>query len=132
MRTKSCLTAADVRKMIAAGVAEAEKNKWKVGVAVVDDAGLLLGFERMDGAPAIASTAAADKARTAALTGQASKVWEDRIKERQAFLSFTAGLLIQGGVPIVHQNECVGAIGVSGVLSVKDEQVALAGLAALG
>jgi uncharacterized protein GlcG (DUF336 family) len=86
----------------------------------------------MDGAPAIASTAAADKARTAALTGQPSKAWEDRIKERPAFLSFQVGLPVQGGVPIIHRDECVGAIGVSGVLSVQDEQVALAGLAALG
>jgi glc operon protein GlcG len=132
MRTKPCLTSADVKKMMAAAIAEAEKNSWKVTVAVVDDAGLLLGLDRMDGAPAISSTAAPDKARTAALTRQPTTFWEDRVRERPAFITFGVGLLIQGGVPIIHQDECVGAVGVSGVTSIQDEQVALAGVAALG
>ena len=71
------------------------------------------------------------KARTAALTKQPSKVWEDRVKERPAFLNFPAGLAIWGGVPIMYQNECVGAIGVSGVQSQEDEKVALTGASAL-
>jgi uncharacterized protein GlcG (DUF336 family) len=86
----------------------------------------------MDGAPAISATAAPDKARTSALTRQPTKFWEDRVAERPGFITFGVGLLIQGGVPIIHDGECVGAVGVSGVTSIQDEQVAQAGVAALG
>jgi glc operon protein GlcG len=132
MRNKPCLTAADVKTMMAACRAEAEKNKWSVSVTIVDDAGVLLGFERMDGAPPISAEVSAGKARTSALTKRPSKFFEDRVKERPAFATFPAGVLIQGGLPIMHQNECVGAIGVSGVQSHEDEQVAQAGIKALG
>jgi glc operon protein GlcG len=132
MRSKSCLTAADVRKMMAACLAEADGNKWSVSVAIVDDSGFLLGFERMDGAPPISAEVSFGKARTSALTKRPSKFFEERIKERPAFANFPAGILIQGGLPIMHQNECVGAIGVSGVQSHEDEQVAQAGVKALG
>jgi len=132
MRNKPCLTSGDVKKMMAACTAEAEKNNWKVTIAVVDDSGTLLALERMDGAPPISATVAPGKAKTSALTKQPTKFWEERIKERPAFVNFPAGLLIQGGLPIIHQNECVGAIGVSGVQSHQDEQIAQAGIAALG
>ena len=132
MRNKPCLTSADVRKMMAACIAEAEKNKWAVSVTILDDAGVLLGFERMDGAPPISAEVSLGKARTSALTKRPSKFFEDRVKERPAFASFPAGVLIQGGLPVMHQNECVGAIGVSGVQSHEDEQVAQAGVKALG
>jgi len=132
MRNRPCLTAADVKKMMAACLAEAEKNKWVVSVAIVDEAGFLLGFERMDGAAPISTDVACGKARTSALTKRPSKFFEDRVKERPAFVNFPAGILIQGGVPIIHQNDCVGAIGVSGVQSHEDEQIAQAGIKALG
>ena len=132
MRNKPCLTSADVKKMMAACLAEASRNKWSVCVAIVDEGGFLLQFERMDGAPPISTEVACGKARTSALTKRPSKFFEDRVKERPAFANFPAGILIQGGLPIVHQNECVGAIGVSGVQSHEDEQVAKAGIAALG
>ncbi len=132
MRNKPCLTSADVKKMMAACLAEAARNKWSVCVAIVDEGGFLLQFERMDGAPPISTEVACGKARTSALTKRPSKFFEDRVKERPAFANFPAGILIQGGLPIVHQNECVGAIGVSGVQSHEDEQVAQAGIAALG
>jgi glc operon protein GlcG len=131
MRTKPCLTAADVKKAIAACEAEAAKNKWPVSIAVIDDGGYLLGFLRMDGAPTISAEVSVGKARTSAVTGRPSKFFEDRVKERPAFASFPAGILIQGAVPLIHQNECVGAIGVSGVQSHEDEQVAQAGASAL-
>jgi uncharacterized protein GlcG (DUF336 family) len=131
MRTKTCLTSADVKKMLAACVAEAQANKWNVSVAIVDDAGLLLGFERMDGAAAITATVAPGKAQCSALTRQPSRYWEERIKERPAFARFPAGLPLQGAVPIIHDGDCLGAIGVSGVQSAQDEQIAQAGLAAL-
>jgi len=131
MRTKHCLTLADVKKMLAVCEAEAVKNKWAVAISIVDDGGYLLGFERMDGTGAISAEVSLGKARTSALTKRPSKFFEDRVKERPAFVNFPAGVLIQGGVPLMHQNECVGAIGVSGVQSHEDEQVALAGAAAL-
>ena len=132
MRNKPSLTLADVKKMLAACEAEAAKNKWAVAISIVDDGGYLLGFERMDGAPIISAEVSLGKAKTSAMTRRPSKFFEDRVKERPAFITFPAGLLIQGAVPIMHQNECVGAIGVSGVQSHEDEQIALAGVAALG
>ena len=131
MRTKPCLTSADVKKMMAAAQAEAEKNKWIVSIAVVDDGGFMLHLDRMDGAAVTTAEVAVGKARTAALTRRPSKFFEDRVKERPAFISFPAGLFIQGALPIMHQGECVGAIGVSGVQSHEDEQVAQAGAHAL-
>jgi glc operon protein GlcG len=126
MRTKPCLTSADVAKMMTACLAEAEKNKWNVAVAILDDGGHLLAFQRMDGTGPISAEVAIGKARTSALTKRPSKFFEDRVKERPAFASFPAGMLIQGGLPIMHQSECVGALGVSGVASHEDEQIAQA------
>jgi uncharacterized protein GlcG (DUF336 family) len=131
MRTKPSLTLPDVKKMMAACEAEAEKNKWAVAIAIVDEGGFLLGFERLDGAPAISAEVSVGKARTSAMTKRPSKFFEDRVKERPAFATFPAGILIQGGVPVIYQNECVGAIGVSGVQSHEDEQIAQAGASVL-
>jgi uncharacterized protein GlcG (DUF336 family) len=132
MRNKPALTAADVHKMMAACRDEAAKNKWNVTIAVVDDAGFLLHLERLDGAGPMTAEVAASKARTAAVTRRPTKVWEDLVKERPAMLKFPENLPIQGGVPIMYQGDCVGAIGVSGVQSHQDEQIANAGVAALG
>ena len=131
MRTKHCLTAADVKKMLAACEAEAAKNKWPVSISIVDDGGFLLGALRMDGASAITAEVSLGKAKTSAMTKRPSKFFEDRLNERPAFAGFPAGILIQGAVPVMHENECVGAIGVSGVQSHEDEQVAQAGASAL-
>jgi glc operon protein GlcG len=132
MRTKQCLTSSDVKKVLAACEEEAAKNKWAVSVSIVDDGGFLLGFLRMDGATPITAEVSMGKARTSAMTKRPSKFFEDRVKERPAFAGFPAGILIQGGVPLTHANDCVGAIGVSGVQSHEDEQVAEAGARALG
>jgi glc operon protein GlcG len=131
MRTKPSLTSADVKKMLAACEAEAATNKWAVAISVVVDGGFLLGFQRMDGAPAITAEVAIGKARTSATTGRPSKFFEDRLKERPAFVGFP-GILLQGAVPLIHDNECVGAVGVSGVQPHEDEQIAQAGASALG
>ena len=131
MRTKPSLTLADVKKMLAACEAEAAKNNWAVAISIVDDGGFLLGFVRMDGAAVISAEVSLGKARTSAMTRRPSKFFEDRVKDRPAFITFPAGLLIQGAVPVMHQNECVGAIGVSGVQSHEDEQIALAGVKSL-
>ena len=133
MRSKPCLTSTDCHKMMAACIAEAQKNKWAVTIAIVDDSGAALLLERLDGAGAISATVAIGKAQTSALTKRPSKFFEDRVKERPGFVTFpTPGVMFQGGVPIVHQGECVGAIGVSGVQSHEDEQVAQAGVNVLG
>jgi glc operon protein GlcG len=131
MRTRPAMTFADAEKMMAACRQEAEKNKWSVSIAIVDDAGYLVLFERMDGCGPTTAEVAPGKARTAALTRRSSKFWEERVKERPAFSKFPAGQMIQGGLPIMYQGECVGGIGVSGVQSHEDEQVAQAGIAAL-
>jgi glc operon protein GlcG len=132
MRDKPCLTSADLAKAMTACRAESEKNKWTVSIAIVDDGGHLLAFERMDNAAAITAKVAIGKAHTSALTKRPSKFFEDRVKERPAFANFPAGILIQGALPILVRGECVGAIGVSGVASQEDEQIAAAGVAAVG
>jgi glc operon protein GlcG len=133
MRNRPVLTAADAHKMMAACKAEAQKNKWAVAIAIVDESGAAILLERLDGTGAIASEVAMGKARTSALTKRPSKFFEDRVKERPAFVTFpTPGVLFQGGLPLMHQGECVGAIGVSGVQSHEDEQVAKAGADVLG
>jgi glc operon protein GlcG len=117
--------------MMAACKAEAQKNKWNVTIAIVDDSGAALLLERMDGAGPISAKVAMDKAFTSASTRRPTKFWEDRVKERPAFLTFPGAAMFQGGLPLMHQGECVGAIGVSGVQSHEDEQIAQAGVAAL-
>ncbi|HKQ66983.1 MAG TPA: heme-binding protein [Methylomirabilota bacterium] len=131
MRSKPTMTASDVQKMVAACKSEAAKNTWSVSIAVVDDAGYLLYLERLDGAGPVTAEVATEKAVTAARTRRPTKFWEDRLKERPAFMKFPGVLPLQGGVPVMYQNECVGAIGVSGVQSHEDEQIANAGAAAL-
>jgi glc operon protein GlcG len=132
MRSKPCLTAEDVQKAMAACKAEAAKNKWNVTIAIVDDAGFPLHLERMEGAGPMTAEVAVAKARTAALTRRPTKFWEDRVKERPSFVKFPDNLPIQGGVPILQQGDCVGAIGASGVQSHEDEQIANAGVATIG
>ena len=87
----------------------------------------------MEGVAPISAEVAIGKARTSAMTRRPSKMFEDRVKERPAFVTFpTPGVMFQGGLPLIHQGECVGAIGVSGVQSHEDEQIAQAGVAVLG
>jgi len=134
MKTKPTLEFSDVQRIAAAAAEEAVRNKWAVGIAIVDDGGHLLHFQRLDGAAATTSYIATSKAHTAALGQRESKVYEDIINGgRTSFLS--APLLhgmLEGGVPIVVAGQCIGAVGVSGVKSSEDAQVAKAGIAALG
>ena len=94
MRHKPCLTASDVRTMADACRAEAEKNSWNVTVAITDDAGFLLYLERMEGAGPTSAEVAVAKAKTSAITRRPSKFWEDRIKDRPAFMNFSGVLQI--------------------------------------
>jgi uncharacterized protein GlcG (DUF336 family) len=134
MKTKSMLELSDVKTMLAAAEAEALKHHWAVSIAIVDAGGHLLGMQRLDGAPPISAHISTAKANTAALGRRESKVYEDVINGgRVSFLSAPKieGLL-EGGVPIFHGGECLGAVGVSGVKSQEDAQIAKAGIAALG
>jgi glc operon protein GlcG len=134
MKTKSYLEAADVAKIAQAAQAEAQKNNWAVVIAVVDDGGHPLYLQRLDGAAAISSYIAPEKARTAALGRRESKVYEELINNgRTSFLSAPVlqGML-EGGVPIIKDGVVIGAVGVSGVKSAEDAQIAKAGIAALG
>jgi glc operon protein GlcG len=132
MRTKPALICSDAHKMMAAAKVEAEKQKWAVTIAIVDDAGQLLLLERLDGARPQTAEVAHLKARSAAITHRPGKVWEETAKTRPGMLNFPDAFHVQGGLPIVYQGEIVGAVGVSGVQSFEDEQVAAAGIAALG
>lgn len=134
MKTKDLIDAADVKAIAAAAEAEAQKNNWPVTIAIVDDGGHLLWLQRMDGAAAISAHIAPAKAQTAALGRRESKVYEDVINQgRVSFLSapLLQGML-EGGVPIMKNGQCIGAVGVSGVKSTEDAQIARAGIAALG
>ena len=132
MNSKPCLTLEDCRKIGAAAMAEARKNKWNVVIAVLDDGGHLRWLEAMDGTTPFNSQVAVEKGRSAAVSRRSTKSWEDRISAgRNALLNMPV-LPIQGGVPIMTGGECVGAVGVSGVQSHEDEQIANAGIAALG
>ena len=134
MKTKSILEASDIKAIGAAAEAEALKNNWAVTIAIVDDGGHLLWLQRLDGAAPISAHIAPAKAHTAAVGRRESKIYEDMINAgRVSFLSAPdlKGLL-EGGVPIMKDGQCLGAVGVSGVKSSEDAQIARAGIAALG
>jgi uncharacterized protein GlcG (DUF336 family) len=134
MQTKPVLTLEDVKKIAAAAEAEALANKWNVVIAIVDDGGHLLWLQRLDGAAPVSAYIAPEKAKTAALGRRESKIYEDMINNgRTSFLRAPEldGML-EGGVPIVVEGQTVGAVGVSGVKSAEDAQIAKAGIAALG
>ncbi|MEN9772602.1 MAG: hypothetical protein RJA58_1245 [Pseudomonadota bacterium] len=133
MIQRPCLTEQDVQRIGDAAVAEAKKNNWNVAIAICDDGGHLLWLKRLDGAPPIAAHIAPEKAKTAALGRRESKIYEDVINQgRYSFLSApTIQGMLEGGVPIMVDGVCVGAVGVSAVKSSEDAQIAKAGIAAL-
>jgi uncharacterized protein GlcG (DUF336 family) len=133
MKQKPYLTLDDVKRIAAAAEAEARNNSWAVSIAIVDDGGHLLWLQRLDGAAPVSAQIAPAKAHTAALGRRESKIYEDMINQgRVSFLS-APGLqgLLEGGVPILVDGVCLGAVGVSGVKSSEDAQIARAGIAAL-
>lgn len=134
MKTKSVLEFADIKAIAAAAEAEALQNNWAVTIAIVDDGGHLLHLQRLDGAAPISAHIAPAKANTAAMGCRESKVYEDIVNGgRTSFLSapYIQGML-EGGLPIMKDGHCIGAVGVSGVKSTEDAQVARAGIAAIG
>lgn len=134
MKTRSALELADVKAIAAAAEGEARANQWAVSIAIVDDGGHLLWLQRLDGAAPISAQIAPAKAHTAAIGRRESRIYEEVINGgRTSFLS-APGLqgMLEGGVPILKDGVCIGAVGVSGVKSDQDAQVARAGIAALG
>lgn len=133
MKHKPFLTVDDARRVAKAAEAEAIANQWAVTIAIVDDGGHLLWLQRLDGAAPISAQIAPAKARTSAIGRRESKVYEDMINGgRSAFLSAPAleGML-EGGVPVMIDGHCIGAVGVSGVKASEDAQIARAGIAVL-
>ncbi len=134
MRMRPVLENEDIRRMAAAARAEADKNGWNVAIVIVDEAGNLQYAERTGSSEGTGCEVAYAKARSAALTRQPTKALEDRLKERpgfQRFLDNRSLLQVQGGLPLITNGSCVGAIGVSGRPSADDEKVAAAGVAVL-
>jgi len=133
MLTKKMLTHEDVLKIAAGAQAEARANRWAVSICIVDDGGHPLWLARLDGAPPISAYLAPEKARTSALGRRESRAYEEMINQgRTAFLSAPMlQAMLEGGVPILVDNQLVGAVGVSGVKSSEDAQIAHAGIAAL-
>lgn len=138
MQTRPMLTLADVQAIAAAAEAEAKKNDWKVSIAICDDGGHLMHFQRLDGAPLTSIAISEGKARAAAHGRRPTKAFEDVIANgRNAFMTAAMAMdqgvaLLEGGEPIMANGVCVGSVGVSGVTSAQDAQVARAGIAALG
>ncbi|UTY60190.1 heme-binding protein [Massilia sp. erpn] len=133
MQSKPFLTLDDVKKIAAAAETEAKANNWPVTIAICDDGGHMLWLQRLDGAAPISSHIAPAKARTSALGRRESRIYEELINNgRVSFLSApeVEGLL-EGGVNIVVEGHTIGAVGVSGVKSSEDAQIAKAGIAAL-
>ena len=131
MKNRPMLTLEDCRKISAAAEAEARKNNWNVCIAILDDGGHLLHLARMDGASPANARIAIAKGRTAAETRRSTAVWQERIAKRPELLNMPQVTPVQGGLPIIAEGVCVGAVGISGVQSHEDEQVAAAGIAAL-
>lgn len=132
MKTRPVLTLDDCQKISTASLAEARKNGWNVTIAILDDGGHLLHLVRMDGATPANAGIAVEKGRTAAISRRSSGKWEDIVKGgRNAMIKMPGILPVQGGMPIMVDGTCVGAVGVSGVASHEDEQIAQAGIDAL-
>lgn len=132
MLSKHVLTVTETTRILEAARAEADKNQWAVSIVVVDDGGHQLGMLRLDGAAPASAYISTEKARTAALGRRETKAYEDMINNgRTAFLSAPLQGTLEGGVPVIVDGQVIGAVGVSGVKSDQDAQIAKAGIAAV-
>lgn len=128
MKSKAVLSQTEVQQILKAARLEAQNNQWAVSIAIVDDGGHPLALERLDECAPISAYIATEKARTSALGRRESKSYEDMVNGgRHAFLSAPLLTSLEGGVPIIVDGQVIGAIGVSGVTSAQDAQVAKAG-----
>jgi len=132
LATKKTMTLEVAKKIVAAAEVEARKNSWNVVITIVDDGANLVYLQRMDGTQVGSVDIAQMKARTAIKMKRPSKVFEDMIAGgRNAVLKLPDVLGVEGGLPLVVDGQFVGAIGVSGVTSAQDGQIAAAGVKAL-
>ena len=132
MQRKALLEHTDVTRILAAARDEAQRNQWKVSIAVVDDGGHPLALERLDGCAPIAAYIATEKARSAALGRRDTKGYEEMVNGgRTAFVSAPLLTSLEGGLPVVVDGQVIAAVGVSGVKAEQDAQVAAAGIAGL-
>lgn len=128
---RKALTLEGAKRIMAAAEAEAARHQWNVAIAIVDEAGELLLFQKLDGTQVASVDIAIGKARTAARFRRPSKALEDTTAKRPTLMAVGGILPLEGGVPIVVEGRVIGAVGVSGVQSQQDAQIAEAGIAAL-
>ena len=125
--TTKYITLDDAKTAIASAEAEARKNHWNVAIAILDAGGHLILFERMDDTQIGSVNIAIGKAKTAVNFKRPTKAMEDIVAGgRMAFLAVEGITPVQGGLPVVVDGKVIGSVGVSGVQSSQDEQVAQA------
>jgi uncharacterized protein GlcG (DUF336 family) len=133
LTTKKALNLAVAKEIAAAAEKEARANKWNVVIAIVDDGANLIYLQRMDETQIGSIDVAIAKAQSAIKFKRPTKAMEDALKGgRQAILRLPGAMPIEGGLPIQADGKIIGAIGVSGVQSFEDAQIATAGLKVLG
>jgi uncharacterized protein GlcG (DUF336 family) len=129
MKTRIMLTLDDAKKIATASEAEANRNGWPVVIAIVDEGGHLLHLSRLDNTQYGSIEVAIQKARAAIAFRRPTKVWEEHVASGHVrYLGLPGTLPIEGGLPITMNDQFIGAIGVSGVRSHQDAQIAQAGL----
>lgn len=132
MKTKKYLTLDDCKRILTACEAHAEKNNWAVCISIVDDGGHLLTFQRLDGCAPASVAISQGKARSAAVRRRPTKNDEEMVNNgRTSALSMPGIVFLEGGVPIIVDGETIGAVGVSGVKSSEDAEIAQTGIDAL-
>ena len=133
-RSVSFITLEGAKVLAASAEVEALKRGWTVAVAVVDPTGGLVLFHSLDGTQAASQDIAIAKARTAARFKRPTKAMEDAVGGgRMSLLSVSEfALMLEGGVPITRDGAIIGAIGISGMTSAQDGEIAAAALAAFG
>ncbi|MEN8992229.1 MULTISPECIES: heme-binding protein [unclassified Acinetobacter] len=126
MKTKHYLTLADAEFLLNTAHTYAVENGFNVSIAVMDDTGNLLAMKRMDGASPMTANLCLEKAKCSAISRRPSKLFEDIIKSGQmGFLTMdTFSGMLEGGEPIMYEGQLVGAMGVSGVKSFQDAEIA--------
>jgi uncharacterized protein GlcG (DUF336 family) len=130
--TKSFLTLEDAKLVAAAAEAEALRNNWPVVIAIVDEGGHLIYLQRLDNTQIGSVDVAIQKARSAIIFRRPTKVFEEQINQGHLrYLGLPGAIPIEGGLPIVMNDQFLGAIGVSGVRSHQDAQIAQVGINAL-
>jgi len=131
VKTRLALTLEDAKKMMAAAEEEATRNNWEVVIAILNDGGRIVAVHRMDGARPGNDQIAIAKATTSAMTCRPTVVWEKWIEGRHKAYATFPFIAAQGGLPIIIDGDLIGAIGVSGVKSSQDEQIAMAAIKAV-